>query len=74
MSERPVTEVIIETPPLSVTVKAPGVELAIVRMHAVEIYRELYEAGMRNAPIAAGGMGFVATVCDAPVGEDRSAE
>lgn len=59
MSDAPVTKVVIETPPLSVTVEAPGVELAIVRMYAVEIYRELYEVGMRQVPLAAGGMGFI---------------
>jgi hypothetical protein len=59
-SPDPAVRVVIETPPLSVTVEAPGVRLADVRRHAVEIYRELWHDGMRTNPIAAGGLGFQA--------------
>lgn len=64
----PVTKVVIETPPLSVTIEAPGVEIAVARMHAVEIYERLYQAGMRQVPMAAGALGFVGAAPE-PAGE-----
>lgn len=72
-SDAGVTEVSIETPALSVTIKAPGVDLAEARAHAVAIYREIYEPGMRASALAAGSsMGFVGAAPDG--GSDNESE
>jgi hypothetical protein len=50
-------KVSIDTPPLTVTIEASDASLDEVRRHALEIYREVYDRGMRTNPIAAG-VGF----------------
>lgn len=57
MSDAPTTKVSIDTPPLTVTVEAPGVSLEDARRHAVEIYRDVWREDMRGTHM--GGVGFV---------------
>jgi hypothetical protein len=49
------TKVCIDTPPLTVTVEAPGVSVAEARVHALGIYREVWRDDM-VAP--RGAVGF----------------
>jgi len=64
-SDEPVpTKVVIATGPLTVTVEAPGITLAVAKRTAVALYRQIWRDDMRNTGSGMAGVGFVAERSD----------
>jgi hypothetical protein len=57
MSDQAVTMASIDTPPLTVTVQAPGITLDEASAAALALYRSVYDPSMAKTP---GAVGFVA--------------
>jgi hypothetical protein len=58
VSDSPTTKVSIDTPPLAVTVEAPGVSLDDARAAALALYRDVWRPDMQATHM--GGIGFSA--------------
>lgn len=56
MSDQPVTMASIDTPPLTVTVQAPGITVDEASAAALALYRSVYDPAMAKP---AGAVGFV---------------